>query len=89
MTAPAVVDVRHEPEQARFVATVDGLQSVVRYRIDGGVMHILSTNVPPALEGRGIAATLTEAALRYAAAQSLEVDPVCAYTAAYLRRHPR
>jgi len=49
---------------------------------------VLSTNVPPALEGRGIAAALTEAALHFAASQSLDIDPVCAYTAAYLRRHP-
>lgn len=89
MTPPAAVDVRHESEHARFVATVEGLDSVVRYRIDGSVMRVLSTHVPPALEGRGIAAALTEAALRYAAAQSLDVDPVCAYTAAYLRRHGR
>jgi len=89
MTAPAAVDVRHDPEQSRFVATVEGMDSVVRYRIEGGVMHVLSTNVPPALEGRGIAAALTEAALHHAASQSLVVDAICAYTAAYLRRHPR
>lgn len=85
----ATVDVRHEPEQSRFVATVEGLDSTVRYRIEGGVMHVLSTNVPPALEGRGIAAALTRAALAHADAQSLRIDPVCAYTAAYLRRHGR
>ena len=85
MTA-ATVDVRHESEHSRFVATVDGMDSVVRYRIDGGVMHVLSTNVPPALEGRGIAAALTRAALAYAEARSLSVDPVCSFTAAYLRR---
>ena len=88
MTA-AAVDVRHEPEQSRFVATVEGMDSVVRYRIDGGVMHVLSTHVPPALEGRGIAAALTRAALAFADAQGLRIDPVCSYTAAYLRRHGR
>ena len=49
MATAAAVDVRHEPEHSRFVATVDGLDSVVRYRIEDGVMHVLSTNVPPAL----------------------------------------
>ncbi|MBL0029215.1 MAG: N-acetyltransferase [Rhodanobacteraceae bacterium] len=86
MAAPATIDVRHEPEHSRFVASVDGLDSVVRYRIDGGVMHVLSTNVPPALEGRGIAAALNEAAIAHATARSLAIDPVCSYTAAYLRR---
>ena len=82
----AAVDVRHEPEQSRFVATVDGRDCVVRYRIDADVMHVLSTNVPLPLEGRGIAAALTRAALAYANAHQLRVDPVCSYTAAYLRR---
>lgn len=86
MAAPATIDVRHEPEHSRFVASVDGVDSVVRYRIDGGVMHVLSTNVPPALEGRGIAAALNEAAIaRRHGARSLAIDPVCSYTAAYLR----
>jgi hypothetical protein len=89
MTTPAAIDVRHEPEQSRFVAAVDGMDSVVRYRIDGDVMHVLSTHVPPALEGRGIAAALTRAALAYADAHQLRVDPVCSYTAAYLRRQGR
>lgn len=89
MTPSAAVDVRHEPEHARFVATVEGLDSVVRYRIDGSVMRVLSTHVPPALEGRGIAAVLTRAALAHADAQCLRIDPVCSYTAAYLRRHGR
>ncbi len=51
-------------------------------------MSILHTNVPPAIEGRGIAAELTRAALSEAQAQGWTVNPVCSYAVAYLRRHP-
>lgn len=89
MSAPASIDVRHDPDRSRFVATVDGRDSIVRYQIDGAVMQVLSTNVPPELEGRGIAAALTRAALAYADANALRVDPVCSYTGAFLRRSGR
>lgn len=84
-----MIDVRHDPGQSRFVANVEGLDSVVRYRIAGDVMQVLSTHVPPALEGRGIAAALTRTALAYAEQNALQVEPVCSYTVAYMRRHRR
>ena len=52
-------------------------------------MHMIHTEVPPALEGRGIAARLVQAALDYAQAEGLKVLPRCSYVRAYMRRHPR
>ena len=89
MHQATAIDMRHDLEHSCFVATVEGEDAVVRYRIDGDVMHVLSTHVPATLEGRGIAAALTHNAIAYAAAHQLRVDPVCSYTAAYLRRHGR
>lgn len=89
MVAPHAFEVHHQPEHSRFVANIDGKDCIVRYQIDGDTMHVLSTTVPPVLEGRGIAAVLTRAALAYADEQGLQVNPVCTYTVAYLRRHPR
>ena len=81
--------VRHEPGQLRFVATVDGHECVVKYTLGEDVMRIYSTQVPDPVGNRGIAAALTEAALRYAELHGLGVDPVGPYTAAYLRRRER
>ena len=80
------LDIRHEPERGRFVTTVDGHHGYVQYSLEDQVMSITSTQVPSAIGNRGIAAALTEEALRYAEANNLEVDPVCPYTAAYMRR---
>lgn len=85
MTDPIVT---HNPANSRFEATVDGHLCVAEYRTQAGVMSINHTFVPPVLEGRGIAALLVAAALAHAREQSLRVQPVCSYVAAYMRRRP-
>jgi predicted GNAT family acetyltransferase len=54
----------------------------------GPVMALTSTQVPAAVGGRGIAAELVKAALDYAGAQQLKIQPVCSYVVTYLQRHP-
>lgn len=78
--------VTHNPAASRFEATVDGHVCVAEYKTQAGVMSINHTYVPPALEGRGIAALLVAAALVHAREQGLRVRPVCSYVAAYMRR---
>jgi predicted GNAT family acetyltransferase len=51
-------------------------------------MHIVHTEVPSALEGRGIAAQILKAAFAHAEAHGLAVEPQCGYVRAYMRRHP-
>ena len=81
-------DIRHDRAASRFEARVDGQCCVADYRITGPVMTMHHTYVPPALEGRGIAAALVAAALAHARAAGLRVRPTCSYVARYMRRHP-
>jgi predicted GNAT family acetyltransferase len=46
------------------------------------------TEVPPALEGRGIAGQLVRVAFDYASAHELKVVPGCSYVQAWAKRHP-
>jgi hypothetical protein len=85
----APVTVRHNPQSCRFEAVVDGGLARCDYRMDGDLMLLVHTEVPPALEGRGIAAALVRAALDHAAAAGLRVRPRCSYVSAYLARHPQ
>ena len=78
----------HLPERSRFQATVDGSTCVVDYRLAHGVMTITHTGVPPAVQGRGIAAALVQSVLQHAQAGGFKVSPQCSYVAAYMRRHP-
>ncbi|MCM5569132.1 N-acetyltransferase [Burkholderiaceae bacterium FT117] len=82
------VEVRHDEAASRFEATVEGLLCRADYRLDGDTMRVFHTEVPPALEGRGIAAELVRALFAHAADRGLKVDPLCSYVRAWARRHP-
>jgi predicted GNAT family acetyltransferase len=58
------------------------------YRMDGDVMHIFHTEVPPNHEGQGIAAALVQAAIAHARKHELRVQPACSYVRSYFKRHP-
>jgi predicted GNAT family acetyltransferase len=81
------LEVRHNPEAGRFEAFVDGELCRVDYRMSGDLMHIVHTEVPQRLEGRGLAGQVVQAALDFARANGLAVVPVCGYVRAYMRRH--
>ncbi|MDZ7858373.1 GNAT family N-acetyltransferase [Sphaerotilus sp.] len=80
--------VTHNEAASRFETTVDGLLCVAAYRRSPGLVDFHHTGVPRALEGRGIAAALVQAALEWATAEGLAVRPSCSYVRVYLRRHP-
>jgi uncharacterized protein len=82
------IDVRHNESERRFEATVDGLRCSLDYRLDGSTLELVHTDVPPSLEGRGIASALSAAAFRYASENRLRVQPVCSYVRSWVRRHP-
>ena len=81
-------DISHDTAAHRFETTVDGRDCVADYRINGKVMTMHHTYVPPPLEGHGIAAALVGAALAHARREGLQVRPLCSYVARYMQRHP-
>ncbi len=80
--------VQHQPEASRFVVNTPQGLALCSYRREGDVLVLPHTLVPPALEGRGIAAALVKAALAWARQEGLRVRPTCSYVAAYMQRHP-
>jgi predicted GNAT family acetyltransferase len=80
--------VSHDAQRRRFTATVDGLDCVVDYRRQDQLVTFTHTEVPRALQGRGIAAELVRQALAWAAAEGVRVIPACSYVSVYMRRHP-
>jgi predicted GNAT family acetyltransferase len=86
-SAPAI-DIVHNEGAQRFEAHLDGGFARCDYRRVGNVMQLHHTEVPVALEGRGIAGQLVHAALEHAKAKGLRVAPYCSYVRSYLRRHP-
>jgi len=88
VAASSDVDVGHNVAESRFEATVEGQLCVLNYRLAGNVMRIHHTEVPRKLEGRGIASAIVSAALDYAEANGLSVEPWCGFVRSYMRRHP-
>lgn len=87
-TARPEPTIAHNVGLHRFEALVEGNLARCDYRLDGNTMRLVHTEVPPALEGRGIAAKLVAAALAHAREQGLSVIPACSYVRTYMRRHP-
>lgn len=81
--------ITHNENQQRFECTEEQLLCVLDYQLQAAVMVIVHTGVPPALEGRGIAADLTRTALDTARERGWRVRPVCSYAAAYINKHPQ
>jgi uncharacterized protein len=78
----------HNLAQHRFEAVLPEGLCRADYRRVGDTMHLVHSEVPWELEGRGIAGELVQAALDHAAANGLKVIPQCSYVRAYMRRHP-
>ena len=83
-----MIEIDHDAAAHRFTATVDGKRAVLDYTLAADVMTITHTEVPDAIEGRGIAAQLTRKALDAARERGWRVVPACSYAASYLARHP-
>ncbi len=81
-------EVIHNVPEERFELRVGDALCQLNYRRLPDKLVIYHTEVPQQLEGHGLAARLTRAALAYARAENLQVDPRCPYTAAFFQKHP-
>jgi predicted GNAT family acetyltransferase len=72
----------------QFTVSMDGSTATLEYKLHGGRLHLLHTEVPEAFRGHGVGARLIEAALAKARADHLTVVPWCPYARAWLKEHP-
>ncbi|HMF22498.1 MAG TPA: GNAT family N-acetyltransferase [Pseudolabrys sp.] len=81
-------NVRDNTERQRFELDADGQIAYSNYRRADGVLTILHTEVPKALEGRGIGSALARGLLDIARSQGVKVHPLCPFLGGYIDRHP-
>jgi predicted GNAT family acetyltransferase len=74
-------------EDSRFEANVDGHLALVEYDRSPGRIAFTHTEVPQALEGRGIASALAKHVLQFARDNQLKVIPLCPFISGYIRKH--
>ena len=82
------VTVTHNQEAQRFELLVDGHLALSTYRRFPGRIVLNHTEVPPPLEGHGLAAKLARFALDFARVSHLRVVPLCPYISNFIRKHP-
>lgn len=87
MSESLSIEVQHDPAGKQFAVTVDGHRAYLSYMDLGKqTIDIYRTYVPDSLRGRGVAAALTEEALRFAEAMGYTVIPSCSYVERYMER---
>jgi len=79
---------RDNAEMHRFEAEVEGQVAVLKYMRKDGLLHLVHTEVPEALRGRGVAGELARYALESARAEGTKVKVICPSVAKFLARHP-
>jgi predicted GNAT family acetyltransferase len=73
---------------SRFEFQADGQVAELVYRRNGNRLVLLHTEVPAALEGRGIGGRLVVAAASRAAREGMTLVPLCPFARGWLERHP-
>src|SRR5215212_5942193 len=72
----------------RFEVAADGALATLTYYERGDHITLVHTEVPAALEGKGIGTMLARAAFDYAKNAGLRVIPACSFIRSFLERHP-
>ncbi len=72
----------------RFELERDGHTGFMDYNLAGNVLQLIHTEVPGALQGKGVASELAKGALEYARENNLKVDVICPFVSEYIEKHP-
>jgi uncharacterized protein len=83
-----VNDVVNNRTHHRFELEVDGHVAKIFYKLDGGLITFIQTEVPPELAGRGIGSILVRGALDQMRSEGLKVVPQCPFVTAWFGKHP-
>jgi uncharacterized protein len=81
--------IEDNPGLSRFELRVDGeLVGWSEYRPAGDSVIVAHTEIDRRREGEGLGSALVRGTLDHIRASGKTVIPTCAFTAAYIRRHP-
>jgi len=70
-----------------FEIAQDGSMAILEYRVKGGLMTLVHTEVPEELGGKGFGGKLVKFALEYAKRNNLSVVAHCEFAHSYILRH--
>ena len=80
--------VRDNPSRNRFELQTSAGLALANYRRDDRSITITHTEVPRAVEGRGVGSALVKGMLDQIRQEGRKVVPLCSFVASYISRHP-
>jgi uncharacterized protein len=78
----------NNPSKKRFEVKMADSVAALYYTVFEDKLYLEHTEVPEALQGKGLAGQLVEGALEYAKTNNLPIIPMCAYANNYIQRNP-
>ncbi|XP_036336002.1 protein NATD1 [Rhagoletis pomonella] len=79
--------VQHSLDENQFFVDVGPLRAHLDYEKEGRRMRIVHTEVPSAIEGRGLGKFLAKEALEYAAKNDLNLKVDCEFVQHYINKY--
>ena len=80
--------VRDNPDRNRFELATAAGTAFANYRRDDLTVMIMHTEVPRALEGRGVGSQLVAGTLDLIRAEGRKVVPMCSFVRYFINTHP-
>ena len=83
-----LINKQHEPKK-RFELHIGDHIAFMDYILNkNGVIYLTHTEVPVALEGKGVGSAIVTLVLKYIREEGLKMAPLCPFVAAYLKDRP-
>ena len=83
------IEVKHDKENNRFVADVEGHKAYLSYNIINDKINFSSTFTPPESRRKGITKMVVGYAFNYAKENNLKVILSCSYEQAFVERNDK
>lgn len=81
-------DVINNEQWHQFELPLGDERPYIKYSRQGNTFLLMHTEVPPALEGHGIAKNLVEQTLEWLDKNNFRMKVYCPYISSYIKRHP-
>jgi predicted GNAT family acetyltransferase len=75
-------------EEEQFEMHINDSIALIAYQESGDNYMLIHTEVPEALEGKGVASILVLKTFNLIEAEGRKMIPMCAFVKSYLKRHP-
>ncbi len=71
----------------RLELEVESGTAFIDFKLTHETLFLIHTEVPPALEGKGVGGAIVKKALQYAKDNGYKIVPLCVFVQSYLKRH--